>query len=383
MPPAKKPKASEPPTNAPSAPLQPASGNSGTAKRKHADASNAATSDSENDQTRKQPRQDNSPDRNASSTSTANSREILFGIPQLSFQSPFEGDMCLEVATPSVKYAQGCIRLHGPEGHWNMDAVFSLPFASIETVIIMRNRKRSAGKKNAYEVLIVPTAATGIAPVSRRPAQIIAFILPDQKIDDQVYGSIASGVDKSTLVLSLFKNALNERLAEFSKTVIDLSKEDEKSNPIFRIETTLEPVNGTKLEKKTKGLLQFLNGGGVLFRAKGVTLYIPVQQLNTVRLVFATEMKNGIVGTDLVLSVPNPLEATASSETRGGREYALLGFHGLSRTLAKFICHFAEKHNIKVQLNQQHFYNYAKNQPMSGWSDLPPGLKEKLIEKVR
>lgn len=122
-----------------------------------------------------------------------------------------------------------------------------------ETVIIMRNRKRSAGKKNAYEVLIVPTAATGIAPVSRRPAQIIAFILPDQKIDDQVYGSIASGVDKSTLVLSLFKNALNERLAEFSKTVIDLSKEDEKSNPIFRIETTLEPVNGTKLEKKTKG----------------------------------------------------------------------------------------------------------------------------------
>lgn len=117
----------------------------------------------------------------------------------------------------------------------------------------MRNRKRSAVKKYAYEVLIVQTSATGLAPISQRQAQIITFTLPNQKIDAQVYGSMASGVDKKTLVLTLFKNALNERLAEFDKTVTDLSQEDETSNPIFRIETTLESVTGTKLEKKTKG----------------------------------------------------------------------------------------------------------------------------------
>ncbi|KAI0454867.1 hypothetical protein F5B21DRAFT_473723 [Xylaria acuta] len=385
MPPAKKPKAPESPTNAPSAPLQTASGNSSTAKRKRADANNTATNGSENEngQTLKQPRQDNSPDRSASSTYTASSREILFGIPWLLFQSPFEGDMCLEVAAPSIKYEKGCIRLHGPRGHWNMDAVFSLPFASIENIIIMRNRKRSAGKKNAYEVLIVPTSATGVAPVSRTRthAQIITFRLPDQKIDTEVYGTMTSGADKNTRVLSLLKNALNERLAEFSKTITDLSQEDETSNPIFRIETTLELIMDTNLDKKTKGLLQFLDGW-VLFRSKAVTLCIPARQLNEVHLVFAKDMKMGIVGATLVLSVPHPLEATASSDKPGGHEDALLGFRGLSCTLAKCIYHFAEKNNIEVQLNLQHFYDYTKYQPMSGWFDLPPGLKEKLFGKL-
>ncbi|KAI0805264.1 hypothetical protein GGR55DRAFT_286282 [Xylaria sp. FL0064] len=144
MPRGKKPKASELAANALLAPLKAGSGNSSTAKRKRVDANDAATDDNENDQPRKQPRQDDSPDRSASSTYTASSHEILFGIPWLSFQSPFEGDMCLEVATPSTKYENGCIRLHGPRGHWNMDAMFSLLFASIESIIIMRNHKRSA-----------------------------------------------------------------------------------------------------------------------------------------------------------------------------------------------------------------------------------------------
>ncbi|KAI0194443.1 hypothetical protein EV127DRAFT_422406 [Xylaria flabelliformis] len=250
MPPAKKPKASKSPASAHSAPLQTVTGNSSKAKRKHADTNDTAMNDSENDQTRKQSKQANSPDRSASSTSTASSHEILFGLPGLSFQSPFEGEMCLEVAGPSVKYEKGCIRLHGPRGHWNMDAMFSLSFASIESIIIMRNRKLSAAKKKAYEVLIVPTNATGVAPIRQRHAQVITFNLPDQKIDAQVYGSMTCGVDKNTLVLSLFKNAINERLAEFNKTVADFSQED-LSNPILRIETTLEPVTDT--DKKAKG----------------------------------------------------------------------------------------------------------------------------------
>lgn len=139
MPPAKKPKASKSSANAPSAPWQTMSGNSSTAKRKRADTNNTATNGSENDQTRKQPRQDNSPDHSASSTDTASTGEILFGIPQLIFQSPFEGDMRLEVATPSSKYEKGCIRFHGcPEGHWDMDAMFSLPFAFISSCRYIR-----------------------------------------------------------------------------------------------------------------------------------------------------------------------------------------------------------------------------------------------------
>ncbi|KAI1277633.1 hypothetical protein F5Y07DRAFT_81428 [Xylaria sp. FL0933] len=381
MPRGKKPKASESAANAPSAPLKAGSGNSSAAKRKRADADDTATDGSENDQTQKQSRQDDSPDRSASSTHTANSHEILFGIPWLSFQSPFEGDMCLEVATPSTKYENGCIRLHGPRGHWNMDAMFSLPFASIESIIIMRNLKRSAGKKKAYEVLIVPATATGVAPVSRKHAQVIAFNLPDRKVDAQDYGSMTSGVDKNTLVLSLFKDALNERLAEFNKTVTDLSQEDETSNPIFRIETTLEPVMDTNLEKKTKGLLQFLDGE-LLFRAKAVTLCIPIQQLNEIHLILATETKNRIVGTKLVLSVPSSLETTALSDQPASRRYALLAFHDLPVTLAKSIYHFADNRNIKINLCQQHFYDYAKNQPMSGWGELPPSLKEKLFAKI-
>ncbi|KAI0861047.1 hypothetical protein F4860DRAFT_186954 [Xylaria cubensis] len=379
MPPAKKPKASKSPANAHSAPLQTGTGNSSKAKRKHADADGAALNDSENDQTRKQSKQANSPDRSASSTSTASSHEILFGLPGLSFQSPFEGEMCLEVATPSMKYEKGCIRLHGPRGHWNMDAMFSLSFASIESVIIMRNRKLSAAKKKAYEVLIVPTNATGVAPIRQRHAQIITFNLPDQKIDAQVYGSMASGVNKNTLILSLFKNAINERLADFNKTVADFSQED-LSNPILRIETTLEPV--TDADKKAKGLLQFLDNE-ILFRAKAVTLCIPVRQLNEIRLVIASDMRKGIVGANLVLSVPRPPEATTLSDRPSNRNYDLLGFHTLSVTLARFIYHFAETRNIAVELNLQQFYDYAKNQPATGWSDLPPSLKEKLFGKIR
>ncbi|KAI1738382.1 hypothetical protein F4680DRAFT_189531 [Xylaria scruposa] len=362
------------------APLQAGTGNSSKAKRKHADVNDTAMNDSEHDQARKQPRQANSPDHSASSTYTASSHEILFGIPSLSFQSPFEGEMCLEVATPSTKYEKGCIRLHGPRGQWNMDAMFSLSFASIENIIIMRNRKLSAGKKKAYEVLIVPTGATGVAPIRQRHAQIITFILPDQKIDDQVYGSMTSGVAKNTLVLSLFKNALNERLAEFNKAVTDLTQEDITSNPILRIETTLEPIMATNL-KKTKGLLQFLDSG-VLFRAKAVTLYMPAQELNEIRLVFASDIRKGIVGTDLVLSVAHPPEVKALPGKPGGRDYDLLGFHGLSVALAKFIYRFAETNKIAIELNQQEFYDYAKNQPMSGWMDLHPSLKDKLFGKI-
>ncbi|KAI0441180.1 hypothetical protein F4803DRAFT_434835 [Xylaria telfairii] len=374
MPPAKKPKAPGSSANASPAPPQTGSGDSNTIKRKRADTNNTAANSSENDQTRKQPRQANSLDRSTSPTNTASSGEILLGLPQLSFQSPFEGEMCLEVAAPSSKYEKGCIRLHGPRGYWNMDAMFSLPFASIENIIIMRHRK---GKKKAYEVLIVPTSAAGIAPVGQRQAQIITFNLPDQKIDAHVYGSMTSGVDKKTLVLNLFKNALNERLASFDKTVTDLSQEDETSNPIFRIETTLESVRAINLEKKTKGLLQFLDGV-ILFRAKAVTLCIPVRQLNEVRLVFANDMRRGFVGTSLVLSVPHPLEATALSDRPGGDKETLLSFRGLSRTPAKFIYRFAETRNIKVELNQQHFYDYAKNQPASGWSNVDPSVREAL-----
>ncbi|KAI1127122.1 hypothetical protein F5Y10DRAFT_266450 [Nemania abortiva] len=374
MPPAKKSRA-----------LQAGSGNSSRAKRKRVDADNTATNDSENDQTHKQLRRDDSPDLGALSTDAASSHEVLFGIPWLPFQSPFEGDMCLEVVTPSTKYEKGCIRLHGPRGHWNMDATFSLSFASIENIIFMRNRKLSAGKKNAYEVLVVPTSATGVAPLSQKHAQPIAFVLPDRKIDAQDYGSMATGVSKNTSVISLLKNALNERLAEFNKTVTDLSQEDNTSNPIFRIETTLNPVSATNLEKKTKGysplrLLQFL-GGEVLFRAKAVTLCIPTQQLYEIRLILASE-KNKTVGASLVLSVPHPLEETASPNGPDSCKYALLAFYGLSVTLAKSIYRFAEERNIKLELNQQHFYDYAANRPVTGWCPFPPGLKEKIFAKT-
>ncbi|KAI0555005.1 hypothetical protein F4679DRAFT_525750 [Xylaria curta] len=381
MPPAKKPEASESPANALSAPLQTGTGISSKAKRKRADADDTATNGSENDQTGKQPRQANSPDCSASSTYTANSREVLFGIPWLSFQSPFEGEMCLEVATPSIKYEKGCIHLHGPRGQWNIDAMFSLSFPSVENIIIMRNRKLSAGKKKAHEVLIIPISATGVAPIRQKHAQIITFNLPNQKIDAQVYGSMTFGVGKNTLVLDLFKNAVNERLAEFNKTVTDLSQEDNTSNPTFRIETMLEPVSATTLGKKTKGLLQFLDSG-VLFRAKAVTLYIPVRQLNEVRLVFASDMRRGIVGMNFVVSIPHPPEVAALPGKPGGRKYDLLGFHGLSITLAKFIYRFAETRKIAIELNQQEFYDCAKNQPMSGWSDLHPSLKDRLFGKI-
>ncbi|KAJ8130579.1 hypothetical protein O1611_g3048 [Lasiodiplodia mahajangana] len=384
MPPAKKRKAHQSSANALSAPLQTASGNSSTAKRKRTDANNTATGGGENEnednQAQKQPRQDDSPDPSDSFNDTASSREILFGIPWLLFQSPFEGDMCLEVVAPSVKYKHGCVRLHGPRGHWNMDAVFSLPFATIENIIIMRNRKRSAEKKNAYEVLIVPTNATGLAPISHTQthAQIITFNLPDQKIDTQVYGTMTSGADKNTLILSLLKNALNERLAEFNKTVTDLSQEGKAAGSPLRIPTTLEPVMTTNLEKKVKGLLQLLDGW-VLFRSEAVTLCIPTSQLINIRLVFAKDVKLGIIGMELVLSVSHPVEDTASPDKPGGRACALLSFHGLSWTLGEFISRFAEKSNIKVLLNLQHFYSYTKNQPMSGWSDLPPDLKRELF----
>ena len=99
---------------------------------------------------------------------------------------------------------------------------------SEEQAIVLPKHPTSAAKNSDHQVIIVPTAAAGISTITRKYPQIISFCWPDRKADRKLQGKLGEGANpKQHTYLSIFKNAVNEQLAHYQKTVIDLTCEEQ------------------------------------------------------------------------------------------------------------------------------------------------------------
>ena len=101
---------------------------------------------------------------------------------------------------------------------------------SEEQVIVLPRHPTSAEKDQYHQVIIVPTAATGASPTKRQYPQIVSFSWPDKKANKKLKGRIGEGANpEQDTYLSVFKKAVNDQLAHYKKSVIDLTGEGQKT----------------------------------------------------------------------------------------------------------------------------------------------------------
>ncbi|KZL71738.1 rtt106-domain-containing protein [Colletotrichum incanum] len=297
------------------------------------------------------------------------------GTPRVPFQAPFTCDGRLEFMSGTEGKGSGSIRLCGPKDYWGIsdlgvsDAIFLIPFKHIEQVIILPTAAKPTRSNVMYEVVIVPTAATGASSVRRQYPQIISFTWPGKAADDGLSGEVGNKADPaSDTYLSILKKVINEQLEASEKSVIDVS-EKAKDDLINGMESILSPPMGSTVKSKTNGNLHFL-ATGVLFNSESLRIYLPFNSLSKVMLVQAHDLKgaksgNGkIVAFDLLCSSTEPFY---SGEGEGKEEETLISFQRLDVTLFDGVREYMKEHDITVMLCEQTFYDYKGDKPMTGF----------------
>ncbi|KAI0471494.1 hypothetical protein GGR56DRAFT_654347 [Xylariaceae sp. FL0804] len=316
-------------------------------------------------------------------TAAVNGATRLLVTDWLPFKAPFEGDMHLEVICPPNSPRNASIQLFGPRDYWGMDATFTLPFSSIEQVIVSKHLSR---KKDAYLVLIVPRSATGTAPVRQRYPQIITFSFPDCKADKNLSGEVGHAADpKTDTYLSILVKVFHDHLRQFDKKVTSLCH---TTNPLYGIDATLEPVPDTDLQVKTKGSISLLDTG-LLFLSKTVRIFVPLKELNGLRAIAAIHGNGTVdlgkmIGLKLLCNVtvpsPQPLTKTQQEREVLGGGNGQLHFHKLSPSVLKHIREYSQKHHLGIQFLKQYYYSFEQDQPATCWMPLSEASLEKLVQ---
>ncbi|GKT93795.1 hypothetical protein Ct61P_11645 [Colletotrichum tofieldiae] len=297
------------------------------------------------------------------------------GTPQVPFQAPFTCDGRLEFMSGTEGKGSGCIRLCGPKDYWGIsdtgasDAIFLLPFKHIEQVIILPTAVKPTGINMAYQVIIVPTGATGASAVKRQYPQIISFTWPDKAADDGLSGEVGSVADPaSDTYLSILKKVMNEQLEAFQKSVVDVL---EKANDDLMngMKCVLSPPMRSNVKSKTNGNIHCL-ATGVLFNSESLRIYLPFNSLSKTMLVQARDLKgakggNGkLAAFDLLCSSTEPFY---TGKDERGKEETLISFQRLDVTHFDGVRKYFKEHGIKVMLCEQMFYDYKGDQPMTGF----------------
>ncbi|KAK3313210.1 hypothetical protein B0H66DRAFT_538282 [Apodospora peruviana] len=139
----------------------------------------------------------------------------------------------------------------GPEG---FQARCSIPACRSKFLVNVFNPKMaeqfnfldvSRSRKN-IRVIIVPTPSTGTSPLIRqRPRnEIIPFNWPNKKADKELGGYFGEAADESNdTYFSVLKQVVDEQLAPFKKSVIDLRRlgDSEDDGDSLRFAVTLAP----------------------------------------------------------------------------------------------------------------------------------------------
>ncbi|KAK3382605.1 hypothetical protein B0T24DRAFT_18899 [Lasiosphaeria ovina] len=189
---------------------------------------------------------------------------VLLGSPWVPSRYPAPHQMALEISSPSAgtdKGVGGSIRLLGPRGYWPKSGdspAIDACFAPLQAAHIGKNAMHFT-VANRVQILAVYLIRPGLrsqaapchvgAPCRSPPSHyrpsccgwvlihqetippIIEFSLPDKEADGSLSGSIVEGADLAhKTYLSVFKKAMDEVLAPFNMSVIDVT-ETENHHP--------------------------------------------------------------------------------------------------------------------------------------------------------
>lgn len=126
--------------------------------------------------------------------------------------------------------------------------VFFLAGAT-EQVVLLPNAAKSPSKEAAYEVIIIPTGATGASSIKREYPNILSFIWPEKKVDKE-FGGVLVKDEKGTYV-DVLKKVFNEQLESFNKSVINITENTDAK--LLGVECVLSPQMGSNIESNIDG----------------------------------------------------------------------------------------------------------------------------------
>ncbi|CAI0647423.1 unnamed protein product [Colletotrichum noveboracense] len=291
--------------------------------------------------------------------------------PEVPFHSPFTCKGHVESMSGTEGPGSGGLRLCGPKNYMGIhkdgifDAVFMIPYKHIEQVFILPNVSKTFSKEQAYEVIIVPTGATGSSSIKREYPQMISFTWPEKQADKELGGTVGEAADgEKDTYSTVLKQVLNDQLRAFDKEVIDLG-EDPHAKLMVGEEVTLSPPLDARSKSDVDGRIHFLNEG-ILFTAEMQTMFLPFNSLENVMLIQARDGKGKTVGLSLVCSATEPFY---KDEEEGGGK-TMMKLRGIGYSLMDGLKEYMKAHDIQVMLCEQSFYDYKKDKPMTGFMPL-------------
>ncbi|KAF4815338.1 hypothetical protein CGCSCA5_v007233 [Colletotrichum siamense] len=270
----------------------------------------------------------------------------------------------------------GGLRPCGPKNYMGVnkdgifDAVFMIPYKHIEQVFILPNVSKTFSKEQAYEVIIVPTGATGSSSIKREYPQMISFTWPEKQADKELGGTVGEAADgEKDTYGTILKKVLNDQLKAFDKEVIDLC-EDPHAKLMVGVEAFLSPPTDTRVKSNVDSHLHFLNQGILftanMFHEEFLTIFLPFHSLENVILIEARDSKRNIIGLNLICGATEPFY----KDKDDGKSTTLMCFPKIDQSLMGGLQEYLKEHNVKVMLCEQSFYDYEKDVPMTSWMPL-------------
>ncbi|KAK1724927.1 uncharacterized protein BDZ83DRAFT_752113 [Colletotrichum acutatum] len=270
--------------------------------------------------------------------------------PRVPFSSPFACDGSIEVMSGSGAPGDGSVRLVGPRDYFGK---------SKEQVVLLANAAKPPSKKAAYEVVVIPTGATGASSIKREYPQIISFIWPEKKADKELSGILAK--DEKGTYVDVLKKVFKEQLKAFDKSVIDTT-EDPDAN-FAGVGCVLSPPMGSNIKSDIDGTVHFLDHG-VLFISEIHRIFLPFKSLDRVMLVHAKDSKGKLVGLDVVCNVIEPFHEDKEEESSGT---TMIKIGQVDDALFKDLKEYMEENDLQVMVCEQSFYDYKKGKSMTGF----------------
>ena len=298
----------------------------------------------------------------------------LLGTPMLPFKSPIDSEMRIEIMDGMGDPGKGGLRISTPEKSIvDPDAyTFLFPFVHMgedrhnvvpiptdratEEILILPPAKKT--KAEAHRIVIVPKGSADASALGRELPKIVDFSLPDKKPDnDELGGRHGHETSSKDTYLSLFEEVCNERLKGCSKSVVQFDEKDDL--------TAALTINCEKLNINAKCRV-FLLSTGFFFSWHDRYCYLSHASIESVKLVV-----------DKQIIPDKPLsEFTAMNLSLWVKAYhtdrkekeLLLTFSGLepTRAISEQYQQYLERHNIKYGKRQKRWYDYKKDQLMTG-----------------
>lgn len=118
---------------------------------------------------------------------------------------------------------------------------------------MLPNASEKPSDGQMYDVIIVPTGATGSSSIKREYPQIISFTWPEKKADKELGGTVGEAADgKKDTYSTVLKQVLNDQLRAFDKEVIDLG-EAPHAKLMVGEEVTLSPPSDAIFKSDVDG----------------------------------------------------------------------------------------------------------------------------------